>query len=341
MPGTRRSFPRRLIAPILVPLALLLIGTVGYRLIEGPKWSLLDAAYMTAITLTTVGFLEVHELSPAGRLFTMFLCLGGIFTLAYVAGEAVRIVISGEIRQILGRNRMERELAEIHDHFVVCGFGRMGRFVVREFESQRLPMVIVDRDEKAIANGECPGRLLVVGDATTDEVLKKVGVERARALVAVAGSDADNLYIVLSARLLNPKMLIVARAEDPGAEAKLKRVGADRVVSPYAAGGFRMAHAVTRPNVVDFIELVTRTDHTQIQLEELKLAPGGSLVGQTLAEAQLQQRLRITLVAIMKRTGEMVSAPSGATPLDAGDTLIAVGERSQLDALEKLTLGTE
>lgn len=334
-------FPRRLVAALLIPLVLLLTGTIGYRLIEGPSWSLVDAAYMTTITLTTVGFLEVHDLSPAGRVFTMFLCLGGVFTLAYVAGEIVRAVVTGEIRQVLGRSRMERELAEVRDHVIVCGFGRMGRFVAREFEAQKRPVVVIDRDPRFLSEDPVPGRLFVTGDATSDEVLKRAGAERAKALITVASSDADNLYIVLSARLLNPKLLIVARAEEPGSEAKLRRVGADRVVSPYATGGLRMAHAVIRPTVVDFLELATRTGHTSMQIEEVAVAAGSGLAGRTLAEAQFQQRLRVTLVAIQKATGDMVSAPSGQARIDAGDTLVAVGERDQLNELERLAAGPD
>jgi len=332
-------FPRRLIVPLSVPFVLLAAGTVGYKLIGGPEWSWLDAAYMTTITLTTVGFGETHPLTPAGKAFTMLLCLGGIFTLAYVVTEIIRFIVSGEIQRKLGRQRVERNLAAIRDHYIVCGYGRMGRMVCREFESRKIPFVVVDRDEEIGEEFSSPAGLFVHGDATSDAVLHHAGVARARALVAVTRSDADNLFIVLSARLLNDKLFIVARAEEAAAEAKLRRVGADQVVSPYAIGGHRMAQAALRPTVVDFIELATRTDNLEMQIEEIRLKPGSELVGQTLAQCRLRQEVGVIIVAIKQPTGALIASPSGDTVLDAESTLVVLGDRQQLDRLEKLAAG--
>jgi len=256
--GWSGGLPRRVFLLVLVPSLLVVVGTVGYYPLE-PAYSLFDALYMTIITLTTVGYEELHfPLSTRGRVFTILLLLGGVFTLFYTATELLRIVVSGEVQQLLGRQRMERSLAALNNHLIVCGFGRMGRFVCREFSQRGLPFVIIDRKAEALEGFAIPHGLPVVGDATSDDVLKRAGVARARALVTVAASDADNLYITMSARLLNEKLYIVARAEGDQAEQKLLRAGASRVVTPYAIGGAKVAMAVLLPAVVDFIELATR-----------------------------------------------------------------------------------
>jgi voltage-gated potassium channel len=307
---------------------------MGYVLIEG--WSGFDALYMTVITLTTVGFLEVHPLSHAGRVFTMALALGGIFTAFYAAADIIRGIVSGEFRRIIGRQRMERQLAGLRNHMVVCGFGRMGRLVCEEFSAQGLPFVLIERLPQALEAFHMPHGIPLQGDATSDEILRQAGVERARALVTAAASDADNLYITMSARLLNDKLLIVARAEDDAAEAKLVRAGASRVVSPYAIGGQRVAQAVLRPNVLDFIELATRSEHLELQIEETEVKGGSALVGQALKDSQVRQELGIIIVAIKKPHGKMMFNPAPYSVIEAGDLLITLGHRQQLDRLEEM-----
>jgi voltage-gated potassium channel len=335
-PGRWRGLPRRVFLLVLVPSLLVVAGTVGYYALE-PAYSLFDALYMTIITLTTVGYEELHHpLSTRGRAFTIFLLLGGVFTLFYTATELLRIVVSGEVQQLLGRQRMERSLAALNNHLIVCGFGRMGRFVCREFSQRGLPFVIIDRKAEALEGFVMPHGLPVVGDATSDEVLKRAGVERARALVTVAASDADNLYITMSARLLNEKLYIVARAEGDQAEQKLLRAGASRVVTPYAIGGTKVAQAVLRPNVVDFIELATATEHLDLQIEETTIQPLSTLTGKTIRASRLRQELGLIVVAIKKPQGHMIYTPPGEQVIEAGDTLIALGRRPQLDKLDEL-----
>jgi voltage-gated potassium channel len=318
---------------------LLAIGTVGFRAIEGPHWSFLDALYMSATTLTTVGFREVHPLSATGQLFTVVLSMTGVFTLFFAAGELIRAMLTGDIQRTIGRQRMERNLAALKDHFIVCGYGRMGQLVCQEFAAHKLPFVVIERDDGRAEDLREAGVLNVHGEATADAVLRKAGVERARALVSVVASDADNLYITLSARLLNDKLVIVARAEGREAEAKLRRVGANYVVSPYVIGGARIAQAVIRPTVVDFIELATRTDHFEMQIEEIKLQPRSALVGKTLGERRFHQELGVIIMAIKSPGGDMVANPTGETVLEPNSTLIALGHREQLDKLEKLAAG--
>jgi voltage-gated potassium channel len=327
--------PRRVfLRALLVPVVLLGLGTAGYALVEG--WGPFDALYMTVITLTTVGFAEVHVLSTAGRAFTMALLLAGVFTLFYAASAIIQAIVSGEVRGEIGRQRMERRLAGLSNHVVVCGFGRMGRLVCQEFSALGLPFVVVDRDEAALRDFTLPHGIPLVGDATFDEVLRRAGVERARVLLAAAASDADNLYIAMSARLLSEQLFIVARADDEQAEGKLLRVGASRVVSPYVIGGHRMAQAVLRPAVVDFIELATRRDSLELQIEETAIERGSPLAGAQVKDPRLRQELGIIVVAIKKADGAMLFNPSPEAALSAGDILISLGRRDQLDRLEQL-----
>jgi voltage-gated potassium channel len=278
----------------------------------------------------------VRPLSTPGRAFTIVLLLGGVFALFYAAGEVMRAILTGELRGAFGRRRMERNLAKLNNHLIICGYGRMGRYVCAEFSKQGLPFVIIDRREEVLREFGLPHGLTVVGDATADETLKRAGVDRARALVTVVASDADNLYITMSARLLNENLFIVARAEGEQAEGKLLRAGANRVVAPYAIGGFKVAQAVLRPAVVEFIELATRTEHLELQLEEALIAPGSRLAGATLSDSRLRPDLGLIIVAIKRQQGDMLYTPPPDARMEAGDTLIALGRRQQLEQLEAL-----
>jgi voltage-gated potassium channel len=327
---------RRFYLALSVPVLLVGAGTAGYMAIEG--WGLFDAVYMTVTTLTTVGFQEVHPLSRTGRAFTMGLVLVGVFSLFYAATAIIRAIVSGEVSGDLGRKRMERALDEMSDHVIVCGFGRMGRLVCGEFSTLKMPFVVVDRQEDLLESFRLPHGIPLVGDATSDGVLRRAGVGRARTLVTVAASDADNLYITMSARLLNEKLFIVARSEDEEAEKKLLRAGASRVVSPYVIGGQRVAQAVLRPAVVDFIELATRHDYLELQIEETRIEPGSALVGAPVKDRRLRQELGIIIVAIKRPDGNMLFNPEPEVVLSAGDVLITLGHRDQLDRLETLSL---
>lgn len=337
MPAAFPALPRRFLLMLFIPVVLILTGTLGYYFIEG--WTLFDALYMTITTLSTVGFGEIHEMSTRGRAFTMGLILGGVFTMVYAAAEVIRSVVSGEVRVALGRQLMERSMAQMRDHLIICGFGRMGRRVCAEFAVQDLPFVVIDRAAAALEDFSLPNGIALHGDATSDAILRQAGVERARALVAVAASDADNLYITMSARLLNDRLFIVARSEDDPAQQKLIRAGANRVVSPYVIGGARMAQAVLRPNVVDFIELATRTEQIELQIEESRISPRSPLVGASLKDSRLRQERGIIIVAMKKASGEVVYNPPADAVIQPGDILITLGHRTQLDELEALAGG--
>jgi voltage-gated potassium channel len=246
----------------------------------------------------------------------------------------LRAVVGGEVQNLLGRRRMERILAGLKNHLIVCGYGRMGRFICKEFSREGLDFVLIDRRPEVLQDFNLPHGVGLHGDATADEVLKRAGVDRARALVTVAASDADNLFITMTARLLNDKLFIVARAEGEQAETKLRRAGANRVVAPYAIGGSKVAQAVLRPAVVDFIELATRTEHLDLQIEETLIRPDGRLAGHTLRDSRLRQDLGVIVVAIKKTSGHLVANPPGDAVMEPGDILIALGDRQNLDRLE-------
>lgn len=328
------ALPAHLVVLGLIPLTLVLVGTVGFNLIEG--WSLFDAFYATVITLTTTGYGDFVPVTRVGRMFTVGLVLGGVFTLFYAATEIVRSVISGEVADIFGRRQMERELAQPRGHVIVCGYGRMGRLVCNEFAREHVPFVIVDEREEALKDFHLERGIALVGDATSDEVLRRAGVERARGLVTVMASDASNLFTTMSARLLNPRLHIVARVENPASEQKLARAGANRVVSPYQIGGVRVAHAMIKPTVVDFIDLATRTGHIELQMEETRIAAHSSLSGCKLKESRLRTDLRVIIVAIKKKDGEMIFNPDPDLVLQAGDILVAIGHKEQLGQLDEL-----
>ncbi len=327
--------PRRYLILILIPTALMIGGTAGYYLLDD-RYTLLDALYMTVVTLTTVGYEEVHPLTPSGRIFTIVLLLVGVLTFFYAVTELVRVVINGEVQQVLGRRRMERSLAKLKDHMIICGYGRMGRHVCQEFSRRGLPFVVIDRRAELLHDFDLAHGIALEGDATSDAVLRHAGVERARALVTVAASDADNLFITLSARLLNDKLFIVARAEGELAEEKLRRAGANRVVTPYAIGGAKVAMAVLRPTVVDFIELATGAEQLDLQIEETRIHSGSKLAGLTLHASGLRQEYGIIVVAIKDAQGHLIANPPHDAVIRPGDTLIALGARQSLDRVEAL-----
>lgn len=332
----RQLLVHRITLTLLFPLLLLMGGTSGYMLIE--DWDLLDALYMTVITLTTVGYREVHALTTAGRIFTMILALGGIFTLLYAMTEVIRTVVNGEIHGLLDYRRKERYLHHLSNHTIVCGMGRMGRLVCQKFSAEGRRFVVIERRAELGENFNVPHGIFLHGDATADETLLRAGIQRAKSLVTVAASDADNLYITMSARLLSESIFIVARSEDLQSEQKLMRAGANRVISPYHIGGVRVAQAVLRPNVLDFIDLATRTEHFELQIEEVRISAGSPLAGVTIQDSQLRQQFGVIIVAIRNAAGKMNFNPSSDARMEAEDILIVIGPRPALTRLDQIAL---
>jgi voltage-gated potassium channel len=329
---------KKMILSLVLLISVVAFGTCGYIFIE--EWNFWDSFYMTVITLTTVGYREVHDLSRAGQIFTVILLIGGVGTVLYALSSGAKVLIEGELQEVFGRKRVEKKLKDLKDHYIICGFGRMGKIIAKELNHAQLKFVVIEKNEFTIDPDDKEKMFVIQGDATRDDLLKKVGIEKAKCLISVLPTDAENLYVVLSARGLNPDLLIVARAGEEGSEQKLLRAGADRVVSPYHIGGLRMAHSVLKPAVVDFIEFATKSGNIDLQIEEITIKEGSRLVDLTLDECGIGRDLGIIIVAIKQQSGEMKFNPNFRSKIQTGDTLIAVGETSKLSILEKMANGS-
>jgi len=330
-----RSLKRKLILAALLIFLVISFGTVGYMSIE--EWGFLDSLYMTVITITTVGYEEIHKLSTSGRIFTIILAITGVGTVLYTLGIGAQFVLEGEIHQIFGRKRLEKKLEALKDHYIICGYGRMGRIIAYELKMKYLNIVVIEKYREALNGSE--DFLVIEGDATKDDILRRAGIERARCLISVLPTDAENLFVVLSAREINPNLLIVARAGEEGSENKLIRAGADKAVSPYYIGGIRIAQTVLKPAVIDFIEFATKSGNIELQMEEIPIREGSKLAGLTLDQCGIGRELGVIIVAIKLTTGEMKFNPTFRTQIQAGDTFIAVGEISKLKELETMAKG--
>lgn len=328
-----KSVKRQLIFALSLILLVIFIGTIGYVVLEG--WPLFDSLYMTVITITTVGYREVHELSDTGKLFTIFLIVCGVGTILYTLNNAARVIIEGEFKEIFGRRKLEKTIKGLKGHYIICGYGRMGKVIGKELKEKGARFVVIEKEalNTEIFDGDM---LFVNGDATRDEILREAGIERAKGLISVLSTDAENLYVVLSARVLNPELNIVARAGEEGSEQKLLRAGADRVVSPYHIGGLRIAHSLLKPAVVDFIEFATRSGNIDLQMEEVYVHSGSKITGMTLDECGVGRELGIIIVAIKREGGDMRFNPTFKTAIKAGDILIALGEKTKLKVLEEM-----
>jgi voltage-gated potassium channel len=329
-------YSRRPVLIISMAFTLLIVGTAGYMLIEG--WPLLDAFYMTVITLSTVGFGEVRPLSQTGRLFTSALLIVNIFLIAY----GVEAIISARMGgQFFRRRQMMRQVNQMENHVIVCGYGRVGESSATSLLSSNRDVVVIEKEPEKVAVLEKSGCLFVEGDATQDEVLLRAGVERAWGLIVCTGDDSVNLFIVLSARALNKSLFIVARSVSEENERKMRLAGADRVVSPYQIGGRHMANIAIRPHVTDFFDVVTLDDGVELWVEELAIQEGSPLIGKTVGEADIRRQTGVTIIAIYHHQDQRASLPRARTVLNAGDQMIVLGTRQQLAQLQALAEGNQ
>jgi voltage-gated potassium channel len=312
-----------------------LIGTLWYHLVEGWSWE--DAAYMTVITLATVGYGETHPLGSRGRLFTIALILLGVVNIGYIVNRFTEAVIEGYFQQGIRLQQQRRLMESLSGHYIICGFSRTGRQIAKEFRAEDVSFVVIDSETESVQRAQAEGYTVYQGDATLDDTLLKVGIERAICIVAALPSDAENLYTVLSAKTLNPEIRAIARASTEEALQKLQRGGADAVISPYITGGKRMAAAALRPQVLDFVDGMLTGADRQLYMEEFLLDPAFSpFVGQTLQRARLRSQTGALVLAIRRAEGNLIGGPTGETLLMPGDTLICMGTAEQLRSLNQI-----
>ncbi len=322
----------KLVRAVAAILCVLVTGTLGYHFLE--DWTLLDGLYMTVITITTIGFKEVHDMGTSGEVFTMVIIVMGMGVVAYAMLTATRLVVEGEVTKILSRRRYMKTIERIRDHFIICGFGRMGSFVCGQLSERHVPFVVVENRPEVQDDAVQAGYLLVPGDATKEETLEAARIREARGLVALLDSDADNVYVVLSANRLNLNLEIIARAAEESAAEKLQWAGATRVISPYAIGGMRLVLSILKPKVMSFIEVAMDYRELGIDLGEVVVAETSAYAGKPLIHTGIRKELNLIIVSVIKADGRMVFNPGPETLIEARDTLIAMGERSSLQALE-------
>lgn len=325
---------RHLIFSLILAGLCFALGTVGYMLIE--HWDLLDAIYMTAITLSTVGYSEVNEMSPAGRLFTIVLVVVGVGFTLYIAGAFVQFMVEGRVRSILGRKRLNHRIKHLQNHYIVCGYGRIGRVLCQDLLGEPFDFVVIENNPDLVPVMEADRILHISGDATDESILTAVNIKQARGLVAVLATDTNNVFLVLTARQLNPSLFIVARSGSQHAKSKLELAGADRVESPYAIGAARMAQRILRPTVTSFLDLAFAHQRKDIQMEEIPINAASSLVNVMLKDSGIRQRFNLIIIAMLKVDGSMHFNPSFEAVLCSGDTVIAVGEADNLSQLERI-----
>jgi voltage-gated potassium channel len=321
---------RRIRFGIIGLAAVMIAGTFGFSMAEGEDFFL--SFYFTVVTLTTVGYGDVTPVTPEGRLVALSILILGLLFFGVVIGSLTELLVEGQVRRIFGRIKMEKDIAGLKNHYIVCGFGRIGTIVCREFHEKGVPFVVVEADDETAHRAVEEGYLCHHGDATDDDDLSKAGILRARGLVSVLASDADNVYVTMSARDLNRRLQIVARGEEERTARKLARAGASRVISPYEIGGIRMAHAILKPAVIDFIEVATTTG-SEVDMEEIRVQASSPLCGKTLADSGIRQEYDLIIVAIRKPDGRMSFNPSHLTVIAGDDVLITMGATANQEKL--------
>jgi voltage-gated potassium channel len=330
-----RRLQKELLIGLLIVMAITIIGTIGYRVIEG--WSWVDSAYMTVITLATVGFTEIEPMGAPGRIFTITLILMGILSLGYIANRFTEAFLQGYFQKGLRIRQQRRLIDNFQEHYIICGYGRMGQQIAMEFAAEGIDFVIIDQRAELVDMVQNDGFIGILGDATHDDILLRAGIKRALCIIAALPSDAENLYIMLSARALQPGIRAIARANSEEAVQKLERGGADAVVSPYITGGKRMAAAALRPQVMDFVDgIVTGAGRSFYMEEYLVNSETCAFVGQTLREASLRARSGALVVAIRRANGALLAGPTADTEFREGDVLICMGTSEQLLLLNQI-----
>ena len=318
----------------LLTAAILVIGTVGYALLE--DWPLFDSLYMTVITLTTVGYGEIRDIGVVGRLFTIVLIFLGVGFYLYAAGNFIQFLVEGRIREILGRRKLDHQIKRLKDHFIVCGYGRIGRELSKYLIRKYLDVVVIENDPQRLPALNEDGVLYLIGNATDENLLLKAGIQQAKGLLTVLATDADNVFLVLIARNLNPELFIVARATADESKRTLYAAGAGKVISPYDLGARRMAHAVLRPTVIHYLEMAFSDEETDIHIEEFPVKENSRLIGVSLQDSGIRQDLNVMIISMRRADGTMLFNPSARNRFRVGDTVIAVGDSKSLLDLSRI-----
>ncbi len=309
---------------LLILVTVLITGTLGFYLIEG--WSVLDSFYTTITTMATVGYGDFTPRTAAGKIFAIAVIIFGVGTMLYSFSLITELIIEGRLRRILGRGKLQKMIGKMNNHYIICGSGRIGLLICRELAGAKMPFVVVDSNPEIIQKIQDEGFIYCKGDATQDKTLIEAGIKRAKGIVCVLPTDAENLYVILTAKELNQKIYILSRSEEEESEHRLIRAGANRVMSPYALGGSRMAMAILRPAMLDFIEITTSRQNLELRMEEVAVCDGSRLIGQSIEESEVRQSYGLIIVAVKKDTEKMIFNPQASYIIASGDRIIALGE---------------
>jgi voltage-gated potassium channel len=321
---------------LLILLTIFIVGTIGFHFIE--EWSFVDSFYATIITLSTVGYGDFVPATVEGKFFTVFIIIFGVGTMLYSFGLISEAVIEGRLRGLLGRGKLEKMIEKMSNHYIICGCGRIGFLICRELAAEKVPCVVIDNNPEVIQKVQDEGFIYCKGDATQDKTLIEAGIKRAKGVVCVLPSDAENLYVILTAKELNQNIYIMSRSEEEESEHRLIRAGADRVMSPYTLGGVRMAMAILRPAMLDFIEITTRRQSLELRMEEISVCKGSPIIGMSLEESGIRQRYGLIIVAVKKDSGKMIFNPLADYVIAEGDKLIAMGEDENVKQFAQVCL---
>jgi voltage-gated potassium channel len=307
---------------------IFLFGTLGYHFIEG--WDLIEALYTTIVTISTVGYGDFAPTTRGGRLFTVVLIIFGVGTTLYTVGLLAESMIETRLLSISGRGKQEKMIEKMKNHYIICGCGRIGQLICRELKADKMDFVVIDSDPEVIQKIEEEDFVYYKGDATQDKSLLGAGVKRAKGIVCVLPTDAENLYVILTAKELNPNIYVLSRSEEEESEHRLLRAGADRVMSPYTLGGMRMAMAILRPAMLDFIEITTRRQSLELRMEEISVCDGSPIIAKSLEESEIRHNFGLIIVAVKKDSGKMIFNPLASYVIEKGDKLIAMGENENV-----------
>lgn len=315
----------------------LMIGTVGYHFLE--DFTIFQALYLTVVTISTVGYGDLYARSTGGIAFTIFLIIVGVGTMLYTVSLVAETIVEGRLRAIMGKGKLKRIIKRMKNHYIICGCGRIGYLICRELAAEKVPFVVIEKSPEVIQRIEDEGFLCYHGDSTNDKSLLEAGIKQAKGIVCVLPTDAENLYVILTAKELNPGVFVLSRSEEEQSEHRLLRAGADRVMSPYNLGGMRMAMAILRPAMLDFIEITTSRQSLDLRMAEVAVGDGSAVAGKTLEESEIRQNYGLIIVAVKKDSGKMVFNPVASYRIESGDKLIALGEDENVMRFTKVCFG--